>query len=68
MNIKLNTKPIFDYIKENGLTKKAFCKSCGISVSILYRIASGKTCKAYSLLKISKEIGVSLSNLIVLCK
>ena len=38
MEAKINTKLIDDYIKDNNLSKKEFCKLCGISQQILRKI------------------------------
>ena len=38
MEARINTKLIEDYIKDNNLSKKEFCKICGISQQILRKI------------------------------
>ncbi|MDE6585193.1 MAG: helix-turn-helix domain-containing protein [Clostridia bacterium] len=54
MNNKLNTKLILDYIKNNNLTKKEFCRKCKISTSTLYKIINEKDFQLIALFKIAK--------------
>ncbi len=62
MKEKLNVQMITDYMKNNGLTKKEFCKQCQISTSTLYRIMHGENFnfKIISLFKIAKKINLKL--------
>ena len=60
MNGKLNTKLIFDYIKNNNLTKKDFCSQCKISASTFYRIINGKDFRLVALFKIAKIMNLNL--------
>lgn len=58
MRTKINTELIAKYIKDNGLTVKAFCKQCDISVNTFYRIMNGKNIKLVSLGRIVKAMGI----------
>lgn len=59
-NMPFNTKLIEDYRKKHNLSKTAFCKKCGISLTA-YKNLSGKTrmsivIKIIDLLDISMEV------------
>ena len=58
---KLNTKLIFDYIKNNNLTKTKFCRQCKISTSTFYKIISGKDFRLIALIKMAKIMNLKLS-------
>ncbi len=60
MNEQLDVEKITEYIKENGLTKKEFCKQCNISPSALYRITHGKNFNLISLFRIAKRMNVPI--------
>lgn len=53
---QLDVEKIAEFIKENGLTKKEFCKQCNISPSALYRIMNGKNFNLTSLFRIAKRM------------
>lgn len=40
---RFRTEPIADYIKQNNLTIKEFCKRCEISSGTYYKFMSGTT-------------------------
>ncbi len=40
---RFRTEPIKDYIKQNNLTIKEFCKRCEISFGTYYKFMSGTT-------------------------
>ena len=53
----LNIDLIKNYIKENKLTIKEFCKLCNISVSAYYRVVNNKNCRfshIFNLLRLMK--------------
>lgn len=54
---------IKNYIKEKGLTKKEFCKSCGISSYALSNILKSNAKRLSPLLKIAKTMDVDLKTL-----
>ena len=54
MNNELNINLIFDYIKNNNLTKTEFCRKCKISTSTFYKIVNGKDFKVVALFKMAK--------------
>ena len=54
---QVNVQQIRSYMKENGLTVKAFCARCGISPSLYYRIIRGQNCNLKALFKIAKAMG-----------
>lgn len=60
MNKKLKTEIIEEYIKNNKITVKEFCKQCGISTSTYYRMMSGKDFYLNSLLGIAKKLNLCL--------
>lgn len=59
----INTRLINDYIKDNHLTKKEFCKTCKISVTTYYNIINGKDFNLLSLFRIAKTVGVPIHRL-----
>lgn len=61
---EINTQPIFDYIKDNGLTNREFCNRCNLSVSTFNRVVNGKAIKLISLIKIADLLNLPLRNLI----
>lgn len=63
MHCSINVKIIVDYIKNNNMTKTAFCKTCKISVSTLNRVLAGENVKLISLAKIAKAINIQLYKL-----
>lgn len=61
--MKINTKLIEDYIKENNLTKTEFCKLCKISTKTLYKILLYKS--KFSLIeifKLARVMNISIIN------
>ena len=60
MNEQINTQPILDYIRNNGLSKSEFCRQCGISVSTLDHILSQKDFRFVSLLKSASRMQVEI--------
>lgn len=55
MNIKL----IDDYIKNNNLTKKAFCEKCGISLYTLNNLYKNKSTRVSKIIKVIIVLGCS---------
>ncbi len=55
----IDTKLISDYIENNGLTKKEFCRQCGITVSTLNNILKGNDFKTSSLRKLARTLNIS---------
>lgn len=53
---------IEEYISANKLTKKEFCKQCGISISTFYRIMNGKDYYVISLYRIAKKLNMRLND------
>lgn len=43
MKLTIKTELITNYIKQNNLTIKEFCKQCQISQNTYYRIMNGET-------------------------
>lgn len=44
-NLTYNSKIILDYIKDNKITKREFCKKCNISLYILNKLLCGNVNK-----------------------
>lgn len=61
--IKINTKPIFDYMEKNNLTKEEFCKLSEIHPETLHKITHkyGKYTRLQTYQKLSKIIGCPIS-------
>ncbi len=59
IKLKVNTEFILNYIKENNLTKKEFCRQCGISPSTLNSILNGNNIKLSSLKKLITKLNAS---------
>lgn len=65
MNQNLNTEKILNFIKENNLTKKVFCKKCKISPATLNKILENKTnFYLVALFKIARVMNVQISQLV----
>ncbi len=56
---------IKEYIKNEKLTQKEFCKKCKISTSTLYRLLHGNDFSFYMLYKIAKGINIPLNILLL---
>ena len=61
--IKINTKPIFDYMEKNNLTKEEFCKLSEIHPETFHKITHkyGKYTRLQTYQKLSKIIGCPIS-------
>lgn len=66
MHCLINVKIIFDYIKNNKMTKTEFCKKCKTSVSTFNRIVAEKNAKLISLYRIAKTINIHICKLFLL--
>lgn len=62
IKITFNYYIIDDYIKSNGLTKRKFCKLCGISPATLDGFKNGKRSKLKSLVKIADLMDLPLND------
>lgn len=60
----VNTKLIFDFMKQNNLSKKQFSERCGISVGCLNRFLSGQSILSSKLRKIILALGVKAKDLL----
>lgn len=56
MKTPIKTELIENYIKENGISKTGFCKSCKISTSTLNNIYANKDFNLISLFKIARKL------------
>lgn len=65
MSDKINTEIISEYISANNITRKAFCKQCGISTATLYRIMNGKNFYLMALFKIARTIKIPIHRFFV---
>lgn len=58
MSAKVNANLFSEYIQNNRLTVKEFCKQCKVSLSTYYRIIQGKDFNLISLFRIARKINV----------
>lgn len=65
MNNAVNTKMIYDYIKDNNLSKTEFCKLCKIGVSTLNRIMTNNNFNLISIFRIAKTMRVKVCELFI---
>lgn len=56
----VNAQLILNYIKDNNLTKKEFCKRCKVKASTFYNIINCKNFNMTNLIKIAKTMNVPL--------
>ncbi|MCI8596421.1 MAG: helix-turn-helix transcriptional regulator [Clostridia bacterium] len=56
----INVELIKQYIKENKLSVKEFCKQCKVSVSTYYKIINGKNFDLIYLYRIAKRLHLSI--------
>lgn len=60
----INTDLVFNYLKENNLTKTQFCKLCKITSSTLNKVLNNKhNLKLRTLFKIARQLNVKISEL-----
>ena len=65
--MKYNSKPILEYIKNNNLSKKQFCKLCDISLNYLQNFLKEKDAtkgRVQSIKRVAMLLKCSLHNLI----
>lgn len=60
MESHVSGQMILDFIKDNQLTKKEFCKQCKISTSTLDRILKGKNFRLIYLFRIGRRMNVPI--------
>ncbi len=63
MKFEFKTGIIENYLKENNMSKAAFCKLCGISPSTLTRIMNHKNCRITAIVKIARVLKMPLVEL-----
>ena len=63
MDNKVNVKIIVEYLKENNLTRKEFCRQCRISTSTFYKIINGNDFGLQSLFRIAKRMDIRICEL-----
>lgn len=62
----INTELILDYMKDNGLSKAAFCRQCKISTGTLQKLLSGNyKINVIVLFKIARVLNIEISALIL---
>jgi len=64
MKEEINVGLILEYVKDNGLTKKIFCETCGISVTTFDKVVRGEDVKISVLFKIAKGMKVPVNQLL----
>ncbi len=65
MEIKIDMIKIYDFMKKNNLTKTGFCKLCGISIGVLYKLEKGQTnFSSLAMVKIAKATGIKISEMV----
>ena len=62
--MKYNIELIENYLKEHNLSKSAFCKKCGISLSVLKSIYAGKVIRTLTAVRVLDELKVDFYCLI----
>ena len=60
MKLIFKTEIVENYLKENRMSKTAFCKLCGISPSTLTRVMNNKNYRISALFKIAKVIKIEV--------
>lgn len=55
---RINAQLILNYIKENKLTKRKFCKQCNISLYSFYKIIHDKNFNILYLFRVAKRLGI----------
>lgn len=60
MGVKVNAYLIMQYLKDNNLTKLAFCKQCKISIIEFYKIIKGRNFNLSSLFRVAKKIDIPI--------
>lgn len=63
MNRYVKTEKIEEYIKENNLTKREFCKLCKISPSTLNKILKTENFNLLSLFKITRVMNINFCDI-----
>ena len=63
MNNNVNTQIIFEHLKNNNLSKTAFCKKCNLGVKTYEKIINGEDFKIISLFKIARQLNCQIHNL-----
>lgn len=64
MKLNYNTTLILNFIKNNNLTKKEFCKLCKLSKTSFYNILSNRNVSTLSMLKVAIFMKVKLKDLV----
>ena len=64
MNNHVKTQIIIDYLKNNNMSKTAFCKKCNLSVKTYEKIINGEDFKVVALFKIARLINCQIHNLV----
>ena len=69
MKVEFNIKLIEDYIKNNKLSKKEFCKLCGIGKPILRKILKNQqNLRLSALFKIARALNINVHELFIRIK
>ena len=69
MKVEFNIKLIEDYIQNNKLSKKEFCKQCGIGEPILRKILKNQqNFRLSALFKIARELNINVQELFIRLK
>ena len=55
---RLDEQIIINFIKDNNLTVKEFCRRCGISQSTYYKIIKGRNFNLLALFRIAKYMNL----------
>lgn len=62
----IKTEMILNYLKENNLTKKAFCQKCKIGTQILNKILRNQTnFNIVALFRIARQLEIEVCELFV---
>ena len=64
LKIMVNIEPIESFIKKNKMSKKTFCRLCGISYGTYRKLENGKTnFSSITILKIALFCGCRISDI-----
>lgn len=56
---EMQIQAVRDYMEKKRLTKRAFCKQCGIGTDTFNRMIDGSECKLLTLLRVARAMGMS---------
>ena len=67
MQMTINTEVLQNYIKDNNMTAKQFCKLCGISQQQYNKIMTTHCAQRFAVLKIALIAGLAIDAIVADC-